>query len=80
MFSISPQVFDCMARWLKAEFLQYSHKGGFFILVNLLSGFGVGVDGGGMGTLESGMCGGVTLTSMPFLVGVVGGMVSFLGV
>ena len=38
-----------MARWLKAEFLQYSLAGGFFVLVDLLSGFGVGVDGGGLG-------------------------------
>ena len=38
-----------MARWLKAEFLQYSHAGGFLVLVDLLSGFGVGVDGGGLG-------------------------------
>ena len=78
-----------MARWLKVEFRQYSHEGGFLILVDLLSGIGVGVDGGGVGVWlslvwgESGrhiVGGGVVLISMPVLVGVVGGVVSFPGV
>ena len=38
-----------MARWLKAEFLHCSRIGGFFILVVLLSGCGVGVGGVGIG-------------------------------
>ena len=38
-----------MARWLKAEFLHCSRMGGFFILVDLLSGCGVGVGGVGIG-------------------------------
>ena len=38
-----------MARWLKAEFLHCSRIGGFFILVDLLSGCGVGVGGVGIG-------------------------------
>ena len=40
-----------MARWLKVECLQYSHEGSFLILVDLLSGTGFGVDGGGVGPL-----------------------------
>ena len=38
-----------MARWLKAEFLHCSRIGGFFTLVDLLSGFRVGVGGVVMG-------------------------------
>lgn len=104
-----------MARWLRAEFLQYSiwspdvcHAGGLFILVDLL---GVGVDGGrvgfvtgvGSGEGRAGLVVGVgvmafglslvwgeskrfkvggrgVFTSISILVGVMGGVVSFLGV
>ena len=38
-----------MARWLKAEFLHCRRIVGFFILVDLLSGFMVGVGGVVMG-------------------------------
>ena len=38
-----------MARWLKAEFLHCSRIGGFFTVVDLLSGFKVGVGGVVMG-------------------------------
>ena len=99
-----------MARWLKAEFLQCSRIGGFFILVDLLSGFMVGVGGVVMGVgfgdgwtgfvAGVGVMGGVwfglhlvwgesggykvggrgMFTSMSLLVGVIRGVVSFLGV
>ena len=74
---------------MKAEVLQYSHEGGFLILVDLLNGIGVGVDGGGVGGWlslvwgESGGCtagGGVVSISTLVLVGVMGGVVSFPGV
>ena len=38
-----------MAKWLKTECLHCSHTGGFLILVDLLSGCGVGVSGVGIG-------------------------------
>ena len=48
-----------MARWLKAEFPHCNHIGGFLILVDLLSGCGVGIgftvgvgSGGGVGSDE----------------------------
>ena len=99
-----------MARWLKAEFLHCSRIGGFFILVDLLSGFMVGVGGVVMGVgfgdgwtgfvAGVGVMGGVwfglhlvwgesggykvggrgMFTSMSLLVGVISGVVSFLGV
>ena len=104
-----------MARWLKAEFLHCSHIAGFFILVDLLSRFMVGVGGVVMGFVIGvgfgdgwagfvagvGVMGGVwfrlhlvwgesgggyrvggrgMFTSMSLLVGVIRGVVSFLGV